>query len=440
MEKQKADLRIQNGIVVTCDADGTILEAGDVIVQQGRIAAVGGRGSLDDWVVSGTMDATGCIVMPGLVNAHTHLPMSLFRGLADDLPLMTWLNQYIFPAEAAHITPETVRIGALLSCAELLLSGTTTCCDGYFHEDTVAEAIFEAGIRAVAGQGVIDYPAPGVPDPSRNTEEAVLFAEKWSDRTSLIRPSLFCHSPYTCSRETLVRTHAEARKRGLLFQIHVAETKAEHDQMMTEQGVSPVQYLDDLGVLGPGTLLVHAVWIDAADRERIARSGAGVAHNPESNMKLASGVAPVPELVDDGVSVGLGTDGSASNNNLDLFEEMDFAAKLHKVHRMDSTVLNAGTVLRMATAGGAEAIGIGQEIGSIETGKQADIIVVDMQKPHLVPLYHPISHLVYAAKGSDVRDVMVNGRILVRDGRLLSFDLDRLMETAAAVAQSIIGK
>jgi len=437
MQNKDADIKIQNGIVVTCNVVGDILDKGCVVIKQGTIAAVGDMEAMRSWTAKETIDATGCVVMPGLVNAHTHLPMSLFRGLADDIPLMTWLNDYIFPAEATHITPETVRIGSLLSCAELLLSGTTTCCDGYFYEDSGAEAVFETGIRAIAGQGVIDYPAPGVPDPSKNIATAISFVEKWAGRNSLITPSIFCHSPYTCSKETLIRSRNEAAFRGVLFQIHVAETKSEYDQIMKEHGVSPVAYLDIINVLRPGTLLVHAVWMDEEDRQRIADRGVSVVHNPESNMKLASGVAPIPELIEQGVPVGLGTDGSASNNNLDLFEEMDVAAKLHKMNRMDPTILDAETVLNMATAEGADAIGLGKVVGSLEEGKQADVIVIDMQKPHLVPMYHPISHIVYAAKGSDVRDVMVNGKVLVKDGRLLTIDLEKLFERVAEVGRLI---
>ncbi|MFH2064425.1 MAG: amidohydrolase [Pseudomonadota bacterium] len=440
MPNREADIRIQNGWVITGNAGGDIHDNGGVVIRQGRIVAVGTMADLRSWQAKETIDATGCVIMPGLVNAHTHLPMSLFRGLADDLPLMTWLNDYIFPAEAVHITPETVRTGALLSCAEMLLSGTTTCCDGYFYEDAVAEAIFETGIRAVAGQGVIDYPAPGVPDPSQNIAEAVSFVEKWTGRTPLITPSIFCHSPYTCSRETLVKAADEAFARGVLFQIHVAETKSEHDRMMMEHGVSPIRYLDSIGILRPQTLLVHAIWIDEEDRNIIAERGAGVAHNPESNMKLASGIAPIPELIRQGVAVGLGTDGCASNNNLDLFEEMDFAAKLHKVNHMDPTILDAGKVLHMATRGGADAIGMGSAIGSLEEGRPADVIVVDMQKPHLVPMYHPVSHMVYAARGSDVRDVIVNGKILVKDGRLLTIDLEMLFEKVAEAGRSMMRK
>ncbi|MFO7558520.1 MAG: amidohydrolase [Desulfobacterales bacterium] len=437
MKHQLADIMVINGMLLSLDPSGTIVEKGSVAVKEGKIAAAGPCEEMASWLSMETIDAGGCIVMPGLVNAHTHLPMSLFRGLADDLPLMTWLNEYIFPAEASHVNPETVRIGALLSCAEMVLSGTTTCCDGYFFEDFVARAVFEIGIRGVLGQGVIDYPAPGVPNPSKNVENAVSFVEAWQGKTSLIMPSIFCHSPYTCSGKTLAAAAGEARSRGVLFQIHVAETRSEYEQMKKEQGMSPVQYLDKVGVLGPGTLLVHAVWVDAEDIRIISDSGAGIAHNPESNMKLASGIAPVPEFIKEGLTVGLGTDGCASNNNLDLFAEMDSAAKLHKVNTFDPTVMSAETVLNMATKGGARAIGLESRIGSLEVGKQADLIVVDMRKPHLVPMYNPISHLVYTVKGSDVRDVVIDGRVVVRDAMLLTIDQEKLLREAEAAGMAV---
>jgi len=437
MEHHSVDILVINGMLLSLDQSGTIIEKGSVAVNKGKIVAAGPCEEMESWRSGETIDAGGCIVMPGLVNAHTHLPMSLFRGLADDLPLMTWLNEYIFPAEASHVNPETVGIGALLSCAEMVLSGTTTCCDGYFFEDSVARAVFEIGIRGVLGQGVIDYPAPGVPNPSINIEHAVSFVETWTGKTSLITPSIFCHSPYTCSKKTLATAAGEARSRGVLFQIHVAETRSEYERMKKEQGMSPVQYLDKLGVLGPGTLLVHAVWVDEEDIRIIADSGAGIAHNPESNMKLASGIAPVPEFIKKGLTVGIGTDGCASNNNLDLFAEMDSAAKLHKVNTFDPTVMSAETVLNMATEGGARAIGLESQIGSLEVGKQADLIVVDMQKPHLVPMYSPVSHLVYAAKGSDVRDVVIDGKVVVRDTVLLTIDQEKLLRKAEAAGMEI---
>ncbi|MDO9265291.1 MAG: amidohydrolase [Desulfosalsimonadaceae bacterium] len=434
----KFDIVIHNALIVTVNPDFDIIKNGVIGIRDGLIERVqeGGK-DVSAFPASEYIDAGGGIVMPGLVNVHTHLPMSLFRGLADDLPLAEWLNDHIFPAESRYITPETARIGALLSCLEMLLSGTTTCCDGYFFEDEVAEAISLSGIRAVAGQGVIDFPAPGVPDPSRNVEMAAAFVEKWKHRSPLVTPSIFCHSPYTCSAETLKKAKQAADRLGVLFQIHVAETKYERNQSLAATGLTPVAYLDSLGMLDENTLAVHAVWVDEDDLDILARLGVKIAHAPESNMKLASGVAPVPRMLEKGLSVGLGTDGCASNNNLDLFGEMDMAAKLHKVTAFDPTVMNARTVVRMATTMGARAIGLGDRIGSLEPGKQADIIIIDTRKPHLTPMYHPESHLVYAVRGADVRDVLVAGRVLVRDYRPVDLDVVATLQNARYVGEKV---
>jgi len=384
------------------------------------------------------LDASGCIVMPGLINTHTHLPMSLFRGLADDLPLMTWLNDHIFPAEAHCITPESVYTGAILSCAELLLSGTTTCCDGYFYEGDVAKAVSHSGMRAVLGQGVIDFPAPGIPDPSGNIMAAAKFIEQWRNTSPLIQPSVFCHSPYTCSPQTLQTAKALAVSTGTRFQIHAAETLSEHELIGSRHQMTPIQYLDSLNLLDAQTLLVHAIWMDDADMDRIARSGASISHAPESAMKLASGIARIPECIRAGIPVGLGTDGGASNNNLDMFQEMDMAAKLHKISTRDPQTMNARTVLQMATIHAAKALGMDRLIGSLEPGKLADIIILDANVPHLTPLYHPESQVVYAATGSDVRDVMVNGRWLVRNRRLTSLNLDDILDQSQCEGERIV--
>ena len=433
----QTDCLIDNGTVVTMDGAGTCIKDGAVAVKDGRIKAVGPSDELRSLTAREIIDARGGLIMPGLVNTHTHLPMSLFRGLADDLPLEQWLNQHIFPAEAAHITPRTVSLGTRLSLAEMLLGGTTTCCDGYFLAHSVAEAVDDVGLRAILGQGVIDFPAPGVPDPKQKIRTASEFTAQWKAHSTLIQPSIFCHSPYTCSAETLRAAKQAADKLGVHFQIHVAETQNEARQCRQTNGCSPVQYLDRLGVLDPGTLLIHAVWVDQEDIQIMARSGVGVAHCPESNMKLASGVAPVPDMLDAGIAVGLGTDGCASNNDLDLWSEMDMAAKLHKVHRLDPTVMDAETVLRMATIEGARALGLEREIGSLETGKQADLIVLDLNRPNLAPLYHPYSHLVYAVHAADVRHVMVSGGLLVRDRRLLTIDLDAVIGEAREMGLKI---
>ena len=432
------DVVIHNGTLLTVDRRLRIIPSGWIGIGDGRIRAVEAL-SADNPPPTAPLviDAAGGIVMPGLVNTHTHLPMTLFRGLADDLPLDAWLNDHIFPAEARFIDPRTVHWGTLLACAEMLLSGTTCCCGGYFHEAAVAGAVEQTGMRAVLAQGVIDAPAPGVPDPARNIAHADRYARAWRGRSPLITPSIFCHAPYTCGDGTLRAGKALADDLGLLFQVHAAETRAEREQSLKGKKHSPVAHLDRLGLLDPHTLLAHCVWVDDDDIAVMARTGCAVAHCPESNMKLAAGIAPVPSMRKAGIPVGLGTDGCASNNDLNLFGEMGTAAKLHKVASGDPTTLDAASVLRMATVEGARAIGLGDQIGSLEVGKQADIIVIDAHRPHLTPLYHPDSHMVYAAGGGDVCHVLVAGRPLVRDRRLLTIDIDAVMDRVTRIAGDI---
>jgi 5-methylthioadenosine/S-adenosylhomocysteine deaminase len=432
------DTVIHNGTLLTVNDSMQIIERGWIGIQAGVIRAIeADLADIPPPEAAQSIDAGGGIVMPGLVNTHTHLPMALFRGLADDLPLMDWLNDHIFPAEARFINPDAVRWGTLLACAELLLSGTTCCCGGYFHEDTVARAVAETGLRAVLAQGVIDFPAPGVPDPTQNVSHARHYAEKWTKKNDLIIPSIFCHSPYTCSDDTLQAAKAVADRLGLHFQVHVAETRFERNQSIKEKCLSPVAHLDRLGILDRCTLMAHCVWVDDADIAIIAKRGSAVSHCPESNMKLASGIAPVTRLQSAGVTVGLGTDGCASNNNLDLFGEMGTTAKLHKLATGDPTALAAASVLKMATIDGARAIGMADRIGSLETGKQADIIVIDTQAPHLTPLYHPDSHIVYAASGADVRHVLVAGRQVVNNRQVLTMNIMEIIDRVNAIANAI---
>jgi len=432
------DTIIYNATIVTVNAAFDIFPKGMIGIKNGKIEKIADMPDGVD-VLDGieVIDAAGGIVMPGLVNTHTHMPMTLFRGLADDLPLDSWLNDYIFPAEGAWINPENVRLGTALACAEMLLSGTTTVCGGYFHEDDVAKIVSQAGIRGVLGQGVIDFPAPGVPDAGDNIHSAVAFTEKWNGLTPMIRPSIFCHSPYTCSRKTLKAAKTAARSQDVLFQIHAAETAREQALIEGSGNMSPIQYLDHVGILDEQTLLVHSVWVDDKDIEIIANSGAAVSHNPESNMKLASGIAPVQKFLSAGIPVGLGTDGCASNNDLDMFQEMDMAAKLHKVHTLDPTVMDGASVLKMATIEAARAIGLDRGIGSLEKGKEADLIILDTHQPHLVPMYNPVSQVVYSARGSDVRDVMVAGRMLVRDRTLTSLNQDDILNKVNALSNEI---
>ncbi|MBF0259798.1 MAG: amidohydrolase [Desulfamplus sp.] len=431
------DILIKNGRIITVDSQNRIIDNGALLIRSDIISKIGTTSEMADMHACTVIDARGGIVMPGLVNTHTHLPMSLFRGFADDMPLITWLNDYMFKLEARYIGPETVQCGTLLSCAEMLLSGTTTCCDGYFHEEVVAEAVYTSGIRAVLGQGVIDFPAPGIVNPLLNVEHATSYAQKFKNRYPRIRSAIFCHSPYTCSKETLIHAKQAALDTGVLFQIHVAETRSERDQIRQQHRKTTVEYLDSLGILDSTTLLVHAVWVTDADVDIIRQRGSSISHNPESNMKLASGIAPVLDFIRAGIPTGLGTDGGASNNNLDLFTEMDSAAKLHKVHRFDVGVLDVLSVLKMATIEGAKAIGLGNITGSLEIGKKADIIILDTHKPHLVPMYNPISHLVYSATGADVRDVLIDGEIVVKDRKILTLDLDGILIKATEFASHL---
>ncbi|MCF8069076.1 MAG: amidohydrolase [Desulfobacterales bacterium] len=435
----KFDTIIHNGIIVTVNPDFEIIDDGIICVKDGIIDRIITKKPDQSGTESKeVIDAKGGIIMPGLINTHTHLPMTLFRGLADDLPLLVWLNRHIFPAEATHINSETVFYGSLLACAEMLLSGTTTCCDGYFHEHDVARAVHRSGIRAVLAQGVIDFPAPGVPDPVKNIETAVQFAEQWQAVSPLITPSIFCHSPYTCSDKTLMAAKNESSKRNLLLQIHVAETKTELEQIQTGHNKTPVEYLDSLDFLDERTLLAHAIWLYDEDIDIVQNRESTISVTTESEMKLASGIAPISKFLKAGLTVGLGTDSTASNNNLDMFQEMDMTAKLHKVNQLDPTVMDAKTVIKLATIEGAKAIGLGSITGSLEAGKQADIIILDTNAPHLTPLYHPESHIVYAAQGPDVKDVLVAGEVLVRDRKLLSLDAEDIMAKANEIGKIIL--
>jgi 5-methylthioadenosine/S-adenosylhomocysteine deaminase len=431
------DILITGGLLLSMSNDLGIIENPLVGIRDGRIGLIEKlpADSVHRYRAKETLDAHGCLIMPGLINTHTHLPMVCFRGMADDLPLMEWLQNHIWPAEAKHVNREMVYTAAMLAIAEMILSGTTTFCDAYFYESSVARAAMDSGMRGVVCQGFIDLPKPS--DPSRITEVAERFVEKWQGKSPLLVPALACHSPYSCSSETLTSVKEVARKAGVLYTIHVSETKEEVSLFQERYGKKPVAYLRDLDVLDNHTLAVHCNWLDEDEMDIFGALNVTVSHNPESSMKLAAGIAPIPKLLHKGVIVGLGTDGAASNNDLDIFGEMRTAAKIHKVAEMDPTVMDAKTVLKMATIDGARVLGLDDRIGSIESGKCADIIILETNKPHWTPLFNPYSQLVYAASGADVVTSIIAGKVVMRDRKLLTMDLPVIMKEVRTIAAAI---
>ncbi len=432
---EQADLIIRNGWVLTMDPEDRLIENGAVAVRGDAVAAVGPAEDMAGWTAERTMDVRGGVIMPGLVNVHTHAAMTCFRGLADDLPLMTWLNDHIFPAES-KLDAEGVYRGAVLACAEMILSGTTCFCDMYLFEDAAARAAADVGVRAVVGEVLYDFPSPNYGPIEKGFEYTKRLLNKWAGHP-LISVAVEPHSPYLCSPDLLREAAAVARQNDAPLVIHISETEAEVSDIRKKYGKTPVAHLAEIGVLGPDLLACHCVALTAADIDLLKAHDVKVAHNPESNMKLASGIAPVPALLDAGICVGLGTDGCSSNNNLDMFAEMDAAAKLHKVKTMDPTAADAHTLLKMATIDGARALGLDTHIGSLEPGKKADIIIIDTHKPHLTPMYNPPSLLVYCVSGADVRTVLINGRTVMEDRELLSADVGAAMRHVNAVADRI---
>jgi 5-methylthioadenosine/S-adenosylhomocysteine deaminase len=433
------DILIKNGWVLTMNPNNALIEKGAVAVSGDRIVEVGPEGALTShYQASKLIDARGGIIMPGLVNTHTHAAMTCFRGLADDLPLMTWLQEYIFPAEA-KLTSEVVYRGTLLACAEMILSGTTTFCDMYLFEDAAAEAAQEAGIRAVVGEVLYDFPSPNYGPVEEGLKYTEALIDKWRD-DPLITIAVEPHSPYLCSSDLLKKTKAIADRNAAPMVIHLSESEHEVTEVRAKCGRSPVEHLADIGFLSPNLIADHCVALTQGDISLLKAFDVKVAHNPESNMKLASGIAPVPELLKNGITVGIGTDGCASNNNLDLFQEMDTVAKLHKVNTLDPTVMDAQTVVRMATIDGARVLGLEDQIGSLERGKRADVIIIDMRQPHLIPMYNVYSHLVYAVSGHDVATTIVNGKVLMEDRVLTALDVDAVMEDVNGIAKDIAFK
>jgi 5-methylthioadenosine/S-adenosylhomocysteine deaminase len=435
--QRRVDLIVSGGTVVTMDASRRLIEDGAVAVAGGKIVAVGKRTEvLARFAAREVVDARGRAVIPGLVNGHTHIPMTLFRGLGDDLDLNDWLTRYIFPAEAKNVTEEFVRAGTQLGLAEMIRGGTTTYCDMYYFEDAIAEETERAGVRAVLGETVIDFPVAD----NKTWPDAMRYAERFVARwkgNRLITAAVAPHAPYTVSEAHLREVRSFSDRTGAPVVIHVAETRKEVEDVTRDHGASPVEYLARIGFLSPRTIAAHTVHLTEGEIGILKRNGVGSVHNPESNMKLASGVAPVPQMLKAGVSLGLGTDGAASNNDLSMWEAMDLAAKLHKLSSNDPKVVTAEEALAMATINGARALHMEKEIGSVEEGKRADLVVVDLDALHQTPLYNLYSHLVYATKASDVRTVVIEGRVVMRDRRLLTLDEPLIKRRARAIRERV---
>jgi 5-methylthioadenosine/S-adenosylhomocysteine deaminase len=430
------DLVVAGGTVVTMDG-GRVLAPGAVAIDGGEIVAVDEPEAIARrFEAKDAIDATADVVLPGLINTHTHAPMVLFRGLADDLALMEWLDKYIFPAEAKTVSPEFVRAGTRLAALEMIRSGTTAYADMYYFEEEIARVTKDAGLRGVLGQTIIQFPAPDARTPADGLARAERFIRQYAG-DELIVPAVAPHSLYTLDAASLKASRALATREGAPLLIHLAETREEVAIARARHRTTPVGYLESLGFLGPRTLAAHGVWLSDGELRILARHGVGIAHNPESNMKLASGAARVPAMRAASIPVGIGTDGAASNNDLDMFEAVRQTALLQKLQTGDPRALPARTALEMATIEGARALGLDRAIGSLVAGKRADLIVVSMAAPRQTPMYDPLSHLVYTTRGDDVKTTIVNGRVLMRDGKILTLDEAAVLLEARALAARV---
>ncbi len=435
---EPVDLLVLGGTIATMDQTRLVIPDGGIAISKGRIVAIGPRAEIErDYTSRQRVNAVGKVITPGLINGHTHIPMVLFRGLADDLDLQEWLTKYIFPAEAKNVTEEFVRVGTRLGLAEMIRGGTTTYCDMYYFEDAIADETAKAGVRGVLGETLIDFPVAD----NKTNAEGMAYVEKFVTRWKghdLIIPAVAPHAPYTVSEEHLKAVRAFSDRTGAPIVTHISETKKELDDSVKARGASPVAYLDRIGFLNDHVIAAHMVWPQGTDIDILKRRGVGVVHNPQSNMKLASGVAPVPKMLSVGVFVGLGTDGAASNNDLNMWEEMDTVAKLHKVFTGDPKVISAQEAFELATIRGAEALHLDKEIGSLEKGKRADILIIDRDTLNQIPLYNLYSDLVYATKASDVESVIINGRIVMRNRRLLTLNETAVKNDARAFRDRIL--
>jgi len=438
MPDDAIDLIIAGDHIVTMDSNQTVVANGAVAVDDGIIIAVGTKAEIEAaFTARQTLAGDNRVVMPGLVNGHGHAAMTLLRGVADDLALMDWLNNYIFPSEVEFVDSEFVRIGTELACWEMIRGGTTTFVDMYYFPDTIAEVVVDCGMRAMIATTVIDQRSPDAEGASDSIARGSAFINRWKGRNSRITPMFGPHANYTLNAEQLAATRAAAMELGVPISIHMSESPFELQYSQDTFGMTSIEMYESIGFFEGPTIAAHVVWPTAAEIPILVRRKVGVIHNPTSNMKIASGISPVAEMLAAGVRVGLGTDGAASNNDLDMWEEMRLAAFLQKVDRMDPEVLPAVTVLSMATTGGATAIGLGDSIGSLEVGKRADLIQVAFDDVHHVPTYNVVSHLVYVSDEQDVASVIVDGQVLMLEHEILTIDTDRVTAEATAIAARI---
>ena len=442
---EKVDLIIYGRYVVTMTADHektdkeSIIENGAVAVKNGVIIAVGTAATIDaSYNADQKISGKNKILMPGLINGHAHSAMTLFRGIADDLPLMDWLTGYIFPLEGQFVSPEFVKTGVELACLEMIKGGTTTFVDMYFYPEVSAKVIQKCGMRAIIGSASIDFPSPGFKGWDDSFEAAVDFVQKWKGKDSRIIPAFAPHAPYTVSAQHLQDTANMAKKLDVPVTIHVAEDRSETATIKEKYGTTPVRHVEKQGLLNVTSIFAHMVQPDDEEINILAKAKIGIIHNPTSNLKTAAGIAPLPKMLKAGVVLGLGTDGAASNNDLNMWEEIRLAALLHKGNNHDATAIPAYAALNMATASGAQAIGLKGKIGEIKVGQRADLIQLDFDRPHLTPLYNVISHLVYAANADDVVTTIVDGKVLYKDGKFLTLDEEKIKEDANKIAQAMV--
>jgi 5-methylthioadenosine/S-adenosylhomocysteine deaminase len=429
----EADLIIKNGMVMTLDDKFTLYDQADVAVKGTKIVDLAPQ---TKYTAKRTLDAAGKLVMPGLINAHTHSAMVMMRGLADDMPLDIWWKKFIFPIEHKLLTPEFIEIGTALAAIEMIKSGTTCFSDMYYFQAAAAPVYKRIGIRAVLGEAIMDHPTPDAPDADATNRLTEQLLAQWG-QDDLISLSVAPHAPYSCGADNLLKAKKLADKYNLPLHIHVAETAGEVAEFQQKHGQTPVEYLAKLGFLGEKVMAIHCVHVTPDDVKLLRRHDVKIVHCQESNMKLASGYSPIVEMQFAGLTIALGTDGAASNNNLDMFDEMDSVAKFHKLIRNDPTVMEAKTVIRMATSDAAQVIGQKKELGSLESGRTADLILIDLRSPQLTPMYNPYSHLVYSAGGSEVDSAVINGKLVMENRKILTIDEDEVLDRANRLAQKI---